>query len=476
MFDVLVVGGGVVGGFVLRELTKYGVCCCLIEKESDVAMGASRANSGIVHAGFDAKEGSLKAKFNLLGNAMMEDLTKELGVSFVRNGSLVVAFSEEEKGELLKLKERGEKNGVKGLKILDRNELKEKENQISDNAVGALYAPTGGIVCPYKLTIAAIGNAMDNGARLLLDFNVDKIEKKDDVFQLTAVDGRKVFAKMLINCAGLGSQKIANLAGDFSFSVGARRGEYLILDKSQSGFLSSTLFFAPTKKGKGILVSPTADGNVILGPTADDVDQNETDTTAAGLAEVQEKARTMTPNIKLSEVITSFAGARAYCDRHDFIIEESKTVSGLINCAGIESPGLTSAPAIAKFVVEGLVAKKIRLVKNESFNPKRKPDDFFSKMRVDEKNEFIKQNPDYGKIVCRCENITKGEIARVLHINPPTSSIDGIKRRVRAGMGRCQGGFCQPQVLDIIAEELKMDKLSVTKNGKESFILKERTK
>jgi len=218
------------------------------------------------------------------------------------------------------------------------------------------------------------------------------------------------------------------------------------------------------------------DGNVILGPTADDVIEDETDTTILGIVDVKEKATTMTPKVNLSEIITSFAGARAYCDRHDFIIEESKTVSGLINCAGIESPGLTSAPAIAKFVVEELVSKRIKLVKNKSFNPFRTPDDFFSKMSVNEKNAYIKQNPDYGKIVCRCENITKGEISRVLHLNPPTSSVDGIKRRVRVGMGRCQGGFCQPQVLDIIAEEFGVDRLSVTKNGKNSFILKERTK
>lgn len=475
MFDVLVIGGGVVGGCILRELTKYGLRCCMVEKESDVAMGASRANSGIVHAGFDAKEGSLKAKFNLLGSLMMENYAKELGVKFIRNGSLVVAFCKDEMDALYSLKERGEKNGVRELRVIDKDELKKIEPKVSDDAVGALYAPTGGIICPYKLTIASIGNAMDNGAELLLDFCVDNIEKEKGLFKVTAKDGRFTLSTVVINCAGLGAQKIANLAGDYSFKIGARRGEYLLLDKT-ADFVRSTLFFAPTKKGKGILVSPTVDGNLILGPTADEVDEGVTDTTVDGIEAVKEKARMMTPSVNISDTITSFAGARAYCDRGDFIVEESQVVKGFINCAGIESPGLTSAPAIGEYVVQNLLSKHFKLEKNPNFKPDRIADDFFSRLSVEEKNEYIKKNPSFGKIVCRCETITEGEIVRAIKINPCATTVDGVKRRVRAGMGRCQGGFCQPHVMEIIARERGVDILDVTKSGKDSYILKERTK
>ena len=476
MFDVLVIGGGVIGGAILREVKKYNLSACMVEKESDVAMGASRANSGIVHAGFDAAVGSLKAKFNVLGNAMMEDYALSLGVKFKRNGSLVVAFDQEELLTLNDLKERGEKNGVSGLTILTKEQLKEKEPNISSDALGALYAPTGGIVCPYKLTIAAIGNAMDNGAKLLCDFEVEKIDNDGETFIVTAADGRKVVAKVIVNCAGLYSAKIANMVGDNSFSVSARRGEYILLDREQAGFVNSTLFFTPTKKGKGILVSPTVDGNVILGPTAEEVKERQTDTTESGLKEVIEKARYMCPNTPLFSTITSFAGARAYCDRHDFIIEESLAVKGFINCAGIESPGLTAAPAIAKFVVEELISKRVELTKNLNFNGNRKADDFFDHLSTSEKNEIIKENPTYGKIVCRCEKITEGEIVRAIRVNPPATTVDGVKRRVRAGMGRCQGGFCQPQVVEIIARERNLAIDSVTKSGKNSYLLKGVTK
>ena len=475
MDDVIVIGGGVVGGMILRELTKYQLSACMVEKEEDVAMGQSRANSGIVHAGFDAPVGSFKAKFNVLGNKMMKAVADELGVECINNGSLVVAFSDEEVKTLYQLKERGEKNGVSGLRVIDKEELNQLEPNISINAVGALYAPTGSIVCPYKLTIASIGNAMDNGAKLLTGFEVEKIEKGEN-FTLTSKDGKTVSGKVIINCAGIGSQKIANLAGDFSFTVGGRKGEYILLDKECKGFVKKTLFFCPTEKGKGILVSPTVDCNIILGPTAEVVDDGNVETTEDGLREVQKKATEMCKNVPFFGTITSFAGTRAFCDRHDFIIEESKTVDGLINCAGIESPGLTSAPAIAKFVVEELVSNKIELAKNKAFNGNRKPDNFFEKLSMEEKNQIIKENRAYGKIICRCEQITEGEIVRAIKTNPPATNIDAIKRRTRSGMGRCQGGFCQPQVAEILARELCIPLEKVTKSGKNSYLLRGKTK
>jgi glycerol-3-phosphate dehydrogenase len=475
MFDVVVVGGGVIGGMVLRELSKYQLSCCLLEKESDVAMGASKANSGIVHAGFDAKEGSLKAKFNVLGNKMMENVCAELGVHYKNNGSLVVAFSAEEMQTLAELKERGEKNGVLGLEIIDQKTLREKEKNISENAIGALYAPTGGIVCPYKLTIASIGNAMDNGAHLKCEFDVDKVEKTDYGFDVFSTSGEKIETKLVINCAGIGSQKIANLFGDYSFTVGGRKGEYILLDKESRGFVNHTLFFCPTEKGKGILVSPTVDENVLLGPTAQPANDGNTETTELGLNEVQKKATEMCKGVPFFNTITSFAGTRAFCNRHDFIIEES-SVKGLINCAGIESPGLTSAPAIAEYVVKEIVANIFALSPKADFNGKRKPDDFFVNLSTEEKNELIKKDSRYGRIICRCEQITEGEIVRAVLTNPKATTIDAVKRRTRAGMGRCQGGFCQPQVVEIIARETGVSLEQVTKSGKNSYLLVGRSK
>ena len=374
------------------------------------------------------------------------------------------------------MKARGEKNGVAGLRIIDKEELKEKEPNISKNALGALYAPTGGIICPYKLTIAAIGNAMDNGAKAYMDFAVNGVEKIDGGFIVKAENGNQVLSKTVINCAGIYSENIAKLFGDDTFTVGGRRGEYILLDRECENFVKHTLFFTPTEKGKGILVSPTVDGNILLGPTAEVVDDKNVETSVGGLKDVQEKAVKMCDNVPFFGTITSFAGTRAFCNRNDFIIEESSMVKGFINCAGIESPGLTSAPAIAKYVVEEIISKHFELKVNSDFNGYRQPDDFFNRLSVEEKNKVIKENPAYGRIVCRCERITEGEIVRAVRINPPATNIDAVKRRTRAGMGRCQGGFCQPQVAEIIARESNIPLEKVTKSGKNSYLLRGRTK
>ena len=472
MFDVVVIGGGVIGGSILRELTKYQGSFCLLEAQEDVAMGQSRANSGIVHAGFDAANGSLKAKFNVLGNKMMPQYVKELGVKYVNNGSLVLGFGDQDLQTLIDLKERGERNGVEGLAILDAKQVRELEPNLQDAVTCALHAPTGGIVCPYELTIASIGNAMDNGAKLICDFEVSQIENKNGVFNVTSKDGQTVSAKCIINCAGFNSAEISKLAGDDSFTVNGRKGEYILLDRESGDFVSHTLFTAPTKAGKGVLVSQTVDNNILLGPTATETGRDGATTTSQeGLSFIIEKASAMCKGIPLYNTITSFAGIRAYCDRHDFIIEESPLVKGLINCAGIESPGLTSAPAIAKFVVEELVQKIIPLAENPNFNGIRKPDYFFKNLSIEEKNQVIKQDNRYGKMVCRCEQITEGEIVRAIHENPPARSVSAVKRRTRAGMGRCQGGFCQSQVVEILARELGVDYTEVTLSGKGSEIV-----
>ena len=476
MFDVAVIGGGVIGGTVFRELTKYQLKVCLLEKENDVCMGQSKANSGIVHAGFDAKEGSLKAKFNVLGNKMMESYANELGVKFRRNGSLVVAFSNEDLKTIEDLKKRGEINGVTDMEIISANELRELEPNISKNAIGALHAKTGGIICPYELTIASIGNAMDNGGELFTDFEVVGVTKNENGFEVASADGRKINAKIVINASGINSGKIAKLCGDDTFKVAGRKGEYILLDRESGNLVSHTLFFTPTKAGKGVLVSQTVDGNIILGPTSEELENATTETTPEGLQSVISKAGEMVSSVPLYNTITSFTGVRAYNDRHDFIIEESKVVKGLINLAGIESPGLTSAPAIAKHVVEELVGNILTLTKNEKFNGVRKPDYFFKNLTNEEKNELIKKDKTYGRIICRCESITEGEIIRAVRENPKATSIDAVKRRTRAGMGRCQGGFCQPYVAEIIARELNIPLEEVTKSGKNSKLLVGKTK
>ena len=395
MFDVAVIGGGVIGGTVFRELTKYQLKVCLLEKENDVCMGQSKANSGIVHAGFDAKEGSLKAKFNVLGNKMMESYANELGVKFRRNGSLVVAFSNEDLKTIEDLKKRGEINGVTDMEIISANELRELEPNISKNAIGALHAKTGGIICPYELTIASIGNAMDNGGELFTDFEVVGVTKNENGFEVASADGRKINAKIVINASGINSGKIAKLCGDDTFKVAGRKGEYILLDRESGNLVSHTLFFTPTKAGKGVLVSQTVDGNIILGPTSEELENATTETTPEGLQSVISKAGEMVSSVPLYNTITSFTGVRAYNDRHDFIIEESKVVKGLINLAGIESPGLTSAPAIAKHVVEELVGNILTLTKNEKFNGVRKPDYFFKNLTNEEKNELIKKDKTF---------------------------------------------------------------------------------
>ncbi len=465
MQKIAVIGAGVIGGFVARELAKYNFDITLIEKGVDVCSGASRANSGIVHGGFDAVEGSLKAKFNVLGNKLMPSVCKELGVKYKNNGSLVLSY-EENTSALETLKTRGETNGVKGLEILDGERVLELQPNISDAVKYALYAPTGGIVCPYNLTFAVIGNAMDNGVKLLTNFEVVDIKSG---FEIISKDGRKVQADYIINCAGGGSQIIANMLGDYSFKIGYRKGEYMLLDNSTGNFSKCTLFTLPTKAGKGVLVSPTVDGNTILGPTS--VEENDYDVSVRQPAfdEIKENANKMCKNLPLNCVITSFAGVRAYCDRHDFIIEESK-VNGLYNVVGIESPGLTASPAIGEYVAE-FVAKKFNATVNESFNPHRKPSDYFKLLSDEEKNKIIKEKPEYGKIICRCESVTLGEILDAMRINPKATTIDGIKLRTRAGMGRCQSGFCQPSVLETIVAEYGIPFDKVSKNGGNSKII-----
>lgn len=474
MYDIAIIGAGIVGAMTARELTKYNVSVCVLEKENDVALGATKANSAIVHAGFDAKPNSLKARLNVRGSEMMPMVTRELGVKYKNNGSLVLGFDENDHKVIDELFERGIKNGVKGLKILDSDELHTLEPNISPNAIYALYAPSGAIVCPYELCIAAMGNAMDNGAELKLNFKVTDIKENGGYYTVSS-DTDSVDAAYIINASGLYSDDVARMVGDDSFDIHPRRGEYILLDKECGTLTSRTIFRTPSDKGKGILISPTVDGNFLCGPTAVDMtDKEDKSTTADGFGKIIAEARQNIESIPFNKTITSFCGLRAVGSTGDFIINSPKP--SFINAAGIESPGLSASPAIAEYIIELLKKSGANLKTNESFNPIRKPYHEFRESSVDEKNRVIKERPEYGRVICRCETVTEGEIIDAIRTNPGARDIDGVKRRTRAGMGRCQGGFCLPYVSEILARELKIPFEKVTKSGGNSNIVIGKTK
>ncbi len=467
-YDVVIIGAGVIGGMVARELSRFRLSVCLLEKENDVAMGASRANSGVIHGGYDPKPGTLKARMNTLGVPLLYQAARELNVHHRNNGSMVCAFSEEEHRELEKLYRRGLENGIDCVRLISGDEARALEPNLSLAVTMALYVPNSGIICPYDLTIAAVGNAMDNGVTLLRNFEVAGIVRHDD-FTVTSSDGETVEAAYLINCAGCYSDRIAELAGDGFFTIIPRAGEYMLLDKAEGSRVSHTIFQVPGKAGKGILVTPTVDGNLLTGPTAIHVpDPDCTETTADGLAYVAKRAAKSVPTINFRQVITSFSGVRSSERGGDFLIQASDKVQNLIHVAAIDSPGLTACVAIAKMTVEILSGLGLVLTEKPDWNGYRENTRAFREMSDEEKDAYIKQQPAYGKIVCRCETVSEGEMRDAIRRNPPAFDLDAVKRRTRGGMGRCQGGFCSPYVMKLIAQEQGMRVEDVTKFGKGS--------
>ena len=474
MFDVVVIGAGVVGGMMARELTRYTQSVCIVERGADVALGATRANSAIVHAGYDAKPGTLKARLNVRGSVMMENVCRELGVKYKRNGSLVVGFNNEDCAALTELVERGKANGVEGVRLVERDELLTLEPNIGSSVTVALHAPTGAIVCPYELCMSAVGSAMDNGAELKLNFSVDKIEKNEKGYKVYSGENF-VEAKFVINCAGVYSDEVAALVGDNSFTVRPRRGEYVLLDRECGSHISHTIFRCPSKMGKGVLVSPTVDGNLLVGPSAEDIsDKTDLSTTAEGLARVRALAAEQVDGIDYSKTITSFTGLRATGSTGDFIINMPR--ERFLNLAGIESPGLSSAPAIAEYAIELLKDAGFDATERTDFVAERRPAHFFSSLSREEKNALIKERPEYAHVICRCETITEGEILDAIRTNPRPTDVDGVKRRTRATMGRCQGGFCSPYIVELLAKEMGVDYTAVTKFGGKSYINYRKTK
>lgn len=474
-YDVAVVGAGVVGALISRELSKYDIRVALLEKCNDVAMGTTKANSAIVHGGFDAANGTLKAKLNVRGTELMPKLCADMAVPYRNNGSLVLAFSEEEMEHVRTLYERGVKNGVPKLSVLDKAQVKALEPHVSDEVVGALLSETAGIVCPYELTIAATEVAVANGVEFIRNCAVEAIKVTADGFLLATTQG-EIPAKYVVNAAGIHADDIARMIGDDSISLVARKGEYYLLDKSFGFMADHTIFQCPNKMGKGVLVTPTVDGNLLIGPSALDVeDKEDVDTTPQGLEFIVEKAKKSVPTLNIRGAITSFAGMRAHPVTDDFIIGFSAKNDCFLNVAGIESPGLSAAPAIAEMVA-GLLKEKADWQEKKDCVLTRKAPVRFRHMTKSEREALIAKNKAYGRIICRCETITEGEILDAIHAPAGARDVDGVKRRTRAGMGRCQGGFCGSKVVEILSRELNMPMNEITKFGGNSKILFEKTK
>ena len=469
LLDIIIIGAGVSGAAIARELSRYQAKILVLDKEEDLCCGTSKANSAIVHGGFDAEPGTLKAKLNIRGSRVMEQLSRDLDFHYDRCGSIVLCMNEEDRPKLRRLYEKGVANGVKELRIIGADELVQLEPNVCDDAVAALWVPSGAIVCPFGLNIALAENAAANGVAFGFNTEVTGLEQVEGGWLVHTGQG-DFLSRVVINAAGVHCGDIHNMVSPEKMTIVNRRGDYYLLDKTAK-CVSHTVFTLPNRMGKGVLVSPTVHGNTIVGPTAIDIpDPENTATTAAGLAQAGEKASYMIRNLPLRQVITSFAGLRAHHPDDDFVIGEVEGAPGFIDVAGIESPGLSASPAIGEYVAE-MVRELLYLEEKEDFIPTRKGILDPASLSIEERNALIKENPAYGQIICRCESISEGEILDAIHRPLGARSLDGVKRRVRAGMGRCQGGFCAPRVMEILARELGVSQLEVTKAGPGSALL-----
>jgi len=467
---IIIIGGGVVGCAIARQLSRYEADITLLEGGVDVAEGASKANSAIVHAGFDAKPGTMKAKLNVEGAKMYPELCREVGAPYGRPGAMVLAFLPEERATVETLYRQGVENGVEELRIIEREEILRLEPNTNPQVECALLVPTSGLTSPYELTYALADHAAVNGVAFVMNARVSSIRKEEGVFVLETAKG-KMQADLVINCAGIGSGELHNQLSPRKVRLIPRKGEYYLLDHTLPLLFTRTMFQCPSKMGKGVLVSPTLHGNTILGPSAKDVeDAADVSTTQAALDLVNERSRMTWPSLTLRNVITTFAGIRAHEENGDFIIGAVEGCPGAYETVGVESPGLSAAPAIAKMLVSQ-IANENNLSEKQEWKPapvRKKP---FYAMSLEERVEAVRENADYGAIVCRCEQVTEAEIRAAIRRPVGATTIDGVKRRTRAGMGRCQGGFCSPRVLEILAEELGIDPTQVTKGGGNSRLL-----
>ncbi|HEY5537697.1 MAG TPA: NAD(P)/FAD-dependent oxidoreductase [Acetobacterium sp.] len=483
MYDIAIIGAGIAGSYVARELSRYKLNVVLLDGENDVGNQITMANSAIIHAGFDSPSYKLKGKFNTAGNIMYEKVCADLDVPFKRCGSLVVAHDEYEMATVHELYQNGLKNGVPGLKILFKEEVHTMEPHLNRDICGALYAPTAGVVSPFELCVNVAENAVDNGVTLKLNHLVRDIKKIADHFNIVTNTGN-IEAKYVINAAGVYADDIYEMVGEPYFQLLARKGNYFIFDKEVGNLVNHVIFPCPSKNGKGILVAPTVHGNLLIGPDAEPVEKGDISTTAERLDYIKTNALKNCPTLPFNKIIRSFAGLRntPVVDTFtttdgDFIIEESP-IKGFINVAGYESPGLSSIPAVAHYVVEEIVKALIPdMIDNPNFNPKIRPRMRFEELTETEKKDLIKQNPKYGKVICRCETITEGEIMDVIHRSVGARTVKSVKKRCRPGMGRCQGGFCSPRVVEILARELHCSLDEIMYDQQDStYILSGKTK
>ena len=474
MFDVLIIGAGVCGCFVARELSQYNLSVALLEKSNDVGNATSSANSAIIHSGYDPIPGTLKAKFNLLGNLMFEQIAKELDVDFKRCGSLTVALNQQQFDMLKDLKKRANENGVE-VELLDKQQTLDIEPNLSSSVVGSLLAKTAGVIDPFNLCVNAAENAIDNGVQLFLSEEVVSIENRDGIFYIKTKNN-EFLARFCINCAGLYSDKIASMIEDIDWKITPRKGQYFMLNNYCDNLVKHTIFPLPSEKGKGILVSPTTSSNFIVGPSSElNSFKDDVSTDKDTLQRIKESALDMIPLLNFKNTIRTFSGNRATCTRHDFVIEPSKKYKSFINVGGIESPGLVSSPAIAKYVVNELLGKMIKLEKKDSYNPYIRKKSKLSSFLTD-KNRLSLNDRQRYQIICNCEKVTLGEIEDCLSRSCPPHSVKGVKRRTRAGFGQCQGGFCQSKIVFILAKHYGISPLEVPYDDNGSNILLEKVK
>lgn len=471
MEDIIIIGAGVIGSFIARSLSRYTLNTLVIEKENDVGNVTSMANSAIAHSGYDPLPGTNKAKFNVLGNRMMKQVCEELDAPYLGCGTMTVAIYDSQLPMLKELEERAKLNGVPA-KILSKEEVLALEPNVNPDVKGALLCETGAVISPFALTTHAMENACDNGVKLHLDEEVKNIEYKDNIFTVTTDKG-EYQSKVVINAAGLHSDDIARMVeGDISWHLIPRKGEYYVLDHYAPGLVNHVLFPLPSEKGKGILVTMTTSGNYLVGPSSEvQDDKDDVSTDSLTLANIRKEATSLVPSIPFNQQIRVFAGVRATPSTHDFIIENSKKTPAFINVAGIESPGLASSPAIGEYVAKELVSKILKLEEKKDYKKTVRPYLKPKKMPLAERNELIKKEPKYGEIICDCEKVSIGEIEDILSRSVPVRTVKGIKKRTRAGFGKCQGGFCQPKVINLLAKKWGVSPLEVLYDKDDSNIL-----
>ncbi|MDU1308463.1 MAG: NAD(P)/FAD-dependent oxidoreductase [Clostridium perfringens] len=468
MRDIIVIGAGVVGCSIARELSKYNLDVLVVEKNSDVSEGISKGNSGIVHAGYNEKIGTLKAKLNIEGNKIFDDLSRDLQFPFKRNGAFILAFSDEEMKTLESLKENGEKLGVEGLEILTREEALNIEPNLNKEIVGVLNVKTSGIVSPYEMTIALAENAAENGVEFKLNSKVTNIEKISEGYKVTLNNKELVSGKIIINASGLEGAFLNNLVSMSKREINPVKGEYCLFDKVAGAMINKTLFQVPSKLSKGVLVTPTAEGNLLVGPNA--VEGKTLETSREGIDEILDKSKKSLEELPVARILNTFSGIRPKTKEGDFIIEEVEDAKNFINVIGIDSPGLTAAPAIGVYVVN-MIKEKLDLVEKKNFKKTREKIVRFAELSLEEKNRLIKEKPAYGHMVCKCEFVTEGEIVEAIHRPIKALTVDAIKRRTRASMGGCQGVGCTLPISKILSRELGIDISDINKNSEGSPVI-----